>query len=465
LSSAGEEPPAGPRPTGRFTRLIQRVVEVQPGELKVLGWAWLFFFCILAAYYIFRPLREEMGVAGGVWNLPWLFTGTLVTMLVVHPPFAWLVSRLVRRRFVTIVYRFFALCLLLFFLALGVAGPELNIWIGRVFYIWTAIFSLFTVSVFWGFMADVFSTEQGKRLFGFIGMGGTLGGLTGSGLTALLAVPLGTRPMLLFSLLLLEGAVQAVLRLDRAAGGALSARRGVPAVSVVGGGGTTGGHAVSLEPTGAPPAGQRRIGGSMWGGITRTFGSPYLLGIALFIFLYTMLSTVLYLQQASLVESTFLDRAVRTAVFARLDFAVQLLTVLTQFYFTGRIIRLLGVGLTLALLPILSVVGFTALGIYGTFGVFAVFQVLRRSGEYALVRPARETLYTVVSREDKYKAKNFIDTVVYRVGDWLSGMAQLGLNTLGWGMAAIAFLAVPVSLLWLAVGLWLGARQARLAAR
>lgn len=468
----------GPGPTGRPLRLLQRIVEVRTGEVSSLLWAGVFFFCILSSYYIFRPLREEMGVAGGVWNLPWLFTGTLVAMLVVHPPFAWMVARLVRRRFVTLVYRFFALCLLVFYIVLGLASPEMNIWIGRVFYIWTAVFSLFTVSVFWGFMADVFDIEQGKRLFGFIGMGGTLGGLAGSGLTAVLAVPLGTRTMLLFSLVLLEGAVQAVKRLDEASGGMLSVARGAlrrrePAPASVQGAAETGretgpkaeGATVPSNRGTAGPVGEARIGGSMWGGITHLFGSPYLLGIALFVFLYTILSTVLYMQQAAIVERYFADRAVRTAVFARIDFIVQFLTVLTQFYLTGRIIKALGVGLTLALLPILSIVGFAALGFYQTFAVFVVFQVLRRSGEYALVRPARETLYTVVSREDKYKAKNLIDTVVYRTGDWLSGMVQLGLNALGWGMAAISFMAVPLAGLWLMIGLWLGRRQKVLAAR
>jgi AAA family ATP:ADP antiporter len=459
----------GPGPTGRPLRLLQRIVEVRTDEVRALLWAGVFFFCILSSYYIFRPLREEMGVAGGVWNLPWLFTGTLVAMLVVHPPFAWMVARLVRRRFVTLVYRFFALCLLVFYFVLGLASPEMNIWIGRVFYIWTAVFSLFTVSVFWGFMADVFDIEQGKRLFGFIGMGGTLGGLAGSGLTAVLAVPLGTRTMLVFSLVLLEGAVQAVKRLDVAAGGVLSVRKGALRSRQEDGPAEASEHGREAVPKGSTavvaPVREARIGGSMWGGITHLFSSPYLLGIALFVFLYTILSTVLYMQQASIVERYFVDRAVRTAVFARIDFVIQLLTVLTQFYLTGRIIRALGVGLTLALLPILSIVGFAALGMYQTFIVFAVFQVLRRSGEYAVVRPARETLYTVVSREDKYKAKNLIDTVVYRTGDWLSGMVQLGLNTLGWGMAAISFLAVPLAGLWLMIGLWLGVRQKQMAAR
>lgn len=458
----------GPGPTGRPLRLLQRIVEVRTGEVRTLLWAGAFFFCILSSYYIFRPLREEMGVAGGVWNLPWLFTGTLVAMLLVHPPFAWMVARLVRRRFVTLVYRFFGLCLLVFYIVLGLAAPEMNIWIGRVFYIWTAVFSLFTVSVFWGFMADVFDIEQGKRLFGFIGMGGTLGGLAGSGLTAVLAVPLGTRTMLLFSLVLLEGAVQAVKRLDVAAGGVLSVHKGALRSRQEDGPAEASEHGREAVPKGSTavvtPVREARIGGSMWAGISHLFSSPYLLGIALFVFLYTILSTVLYMQQASIVERYFVDRAVRTAVFARIDFVVQLLTVLTQFYLTGRIIRALGVGLTLALLPILSIVGFAALGLYQTFIVFAVFQVLRRSGEYAVVRPARETLYTVVSREDKYKAKNLIDTVVYRTGDWLSGMVQLGLNTLGWGMAAISFLVVPLAGLWLMIGLWLGGRQKVMAA-
>lgn len=431
-----------------YTKILQRIVDIKEEEVRVLMWSCAYFFCILSAYYIIRPLREEMGVAGGVWNIPWLMTGTLIAMLVVHPPFAWLVSKLPRRQFVTITYRFFMANLLIFFALLKVSTEAQNIWIGRIFYIWTAVFSLFIVSIFWGFMADIFRIGQGKRLFGFIGVGGTLGGIVGSGITAAFAVKLGPVHLLLISVVLLEAGVQSVHRLSKITR------------DLKGGTGDTT-QTLRLEEVGQEPepAAEVPIGGGVLDGIRHLVRSPYLLGIAVYMLLYTILSTVLYMQQAGIVERTFVDSAVRTTVFAEIDLAVNVLTLLTQFYLTGRIIKALGIGLTLALVPIVSIIGFTGLGLWPTFAVFVVFQVMRRAGNYAVSRPARETLYTVVSRQDKYKAKNFIDTFVYRSGDLISAQSQLVLHWLGLSMVAIAFTAVPIAGLWLVVGLWLGRKQ------
>lgn len=444
-------------------RFLQRVVDVRAGETRALLWSCVYFFCLLSAYYIIRPLRDEMGVAGGVWNLPWLFTGTLAAMLLVHPPFAYLVTKLPRTRFVTLTYRFFMLCLALFFVLLKFATEEQSIWIGRVFYIWTAVFSLFIVSIFWGFMADTFSIDQGKRLFGFIGLGGTLGGIAGSSITTLLAARLGPVYLLLISIVLLEAGVQSVRRLAR--GSPAGAEPLHPDADALLGG--PGEEIADAEGTGRLPDAERLkeqpIGGRVFGGISHLLRSPYLLGIAGYIVLYTILSTVLYMQQADIADRIYADRALRTAFFAKLDLTVNVLTLLTQFYLTGRIIRVLGVGMTLALLPLLSVFGFAGLGVWPTLTVFVVFQVVRRAGNYAVAKPTRETLYTVVSREDKFKAKNFIDTFVYRAGDQVSIWSQWLLHILGLSMAGIAFASVPIAGTWLLIGLWLGKRQAELA--
>ncbi len=393
-----------------------------------------YFFFVLSSYYIIRPLREEMGVAGGVANLQWLFTGTLITMLLIHTPFAALVARVPRRRFVTLTYRFFFLNMLLFYAAFRFLPAAGGIWAGRVFFVWTSVFNLFVVSVFWAVMVDVFRSEQGARLFGFIAVGGTLGGIAGSAVTATLARPLGPVHLLLLAAVLLELAVQAVLRLTRE------------------------------RPAGLPRAAdpERPIGGSALAGISHVLRSPYLLGICGYMLLFTLGSTVLYFHQARLAEASFVDRAARTAFFARIDLAVNVFTALTQAFLTGRIVRWLGIAVTLTLLPALTVVGFLSLGALPVISLFVVFQVLRRAGEFAVAKPTREVLYTVLTREDKYKAKNFIDTFVYRAGDQIAAWSYAALSWIGLGMSAISFLLAPIAGVWLAIAFWLGRRHAAL---
>jgi ATP:ADP antiporter, AAA family len=435
LTAPGPEGPPGPG-----LRLLRRVVEVRSEEVPALLWSGAYFFALLAAYFVIRPLREEMGVAGGVANLPWLFTGTLVAMLLVHPPFAALVARLPRRRFVAVAYRFFLANLLAFFALRHLLPAEQQIWLGRVFFVWTSVFNLFVVSVFWGFMADVFTAAQGTRLFGFISVGGTLGGLAGSTLTAVLATRIGPTSLLLLSAALLEAAAQCAGRLGRVA-------------------------ARMPRPAGAPPPPppDAVIGGSALAGISHVARSPYLLGICAYMLLFTVGSTVLYFQQAGF-ASALPGPAERTAFFARLEQYVQVLTLLVQAFLTGRIIRLLGVTATLALLPALSIAGFTALGAAHTLAVFVAFQVLRRAGEFAVAKPTREVLYTVMSREDKFKAKHLIDTFVYRAGDQAGAWSYALIAAAGVGAAGIAFLAAPFAVVWLGIAVWLGRRHERAAA-
>lgn len=420
-----------------MARAVHRVVDVRDEEVHALGWSCAYFFLILSCYYIIRPLREEMGVAGGVRNLPWLFTGTLIAMLLVHPPFGALVAKLPRRRFVAVANRFFLANLAMFYVLLRVLPPEQTVWVGRAFFIWTSVFNLFVISVFWSVMADSWATPQGKRLFGFIGFGGTLGGIVGSSLTALLASRLGVVNLLIVSAVLLELSTHAMRR--------VTSVTSTP---------------VPTPMPGAPRANEERvIGGSIFAGMTHVARSPYLLGICAYMLLFTFGSTVLYLQQAGIAERTFSDSGIRTAFFARIDLAVNILTLVTQMFLTGRIVKLLGVPLTLTLLPALSIIGFIALGGMPVIGVFVVFQVLRRAGEFAVARPTRELLYIVVPREDKYKAKNLIDTFVYRAGDQIAAWSTAGLTALGLTMAGVAFVAAPMAALWLLIGWWLGKQQ------
>ena len=406
---------------------------MRPAEVRALAWSWLFIFSVLFSYYILRPIRDDMGVAGGVENLQWLFSGTLLGMLAVNPPFAALVARLPRVKFITVSYRFFAVNLLLFVAALHWASAEQNIWVGRVFFIWTSVFNLFVVSIFWAMMVDVFDADQGKRLFGFIAAGATLGGIFGSSVTASLAKQMPPTYLLVASTLLLEVAVFCVRRLAHLS------------------------TALHQRPTAS--ADEAAIGGSMLAGLAHAFNSAYLINVSFYILLFAVTSTFLYFQQADIVRQSFADRGARTAFFARIDLWVNVLTLGAQLFLTGQVLRLIGVALTLALLPLVSILGFSTLALQPTIAVLVVYQVIRRAGNFAFARPAREVLFTVLPREDKYKAKSFIDTAIYRLGDQMGAWSYAGLGALGITLTSISVVAVPASIAWLINGLWLGRRQ------
>ena len=416
-----------------MVRAVQRVVDVREEEARALAWSCAYFFFVLSSYFIIRPVRDAMGTAGGTRNLQWLFLGTVTAMLLVHPPFGALVAKFPRRKFVAWSNRFFIANLAIFYVLMRVLPESRHVWLGRAFFIWAAVYNLFVISVFWSVMADSWSTPQGKRLFGFIGVGGTLGSIVGSLITTVLAQRVGVANLLIFSAVLLEVSTHAMLRVTAATAAAATPQR--------------------REEQ------ERVIGGGVLAGIAHVSKSPYLLGICLYMLLYTFGSTVLYFQQSGIAESAFANSELRTAFFARIDLAVNILTVLTQMFLTGRIVKLLGVPLTLTLLPALSALGFLALAAFPMIGVLVTFQVLRRAGEYAVARPTRELLYIVVPREDKYKAKNLIDTFVYRVGDQMAAWSMARLTAAGLAMAGTALVAAPLALVWLGIGWWLGKQQ------
>ena len=422
-------------------RLVARLTGARPEETGIVLLSAAYFFCILSAYYVIRPIREEMGVAGGVENLPWLFTATLVAMLLVHPVFSAIVSRCPRKRFVTLTYRFFILNLFVYYLLLtGLSDGTALLWVGRSFFVWISVFNLFVVSVFWSFMTDIYRERQSRRLFGLIGVGGTLGGIVGSSITAFLVGELSPATLLWFSILLLECGVRCVKGLDRRVGRLRADGRA----------GAQGADEAGAAAEAEPETDDRVIGGTALEGIQRVLASPYLLGICAFMLLFTVGSTFLYNIQAEIMSRTFSDPAQRTSAFARIDLAVNTLTLFTQLFLTGRIMKWLGVGFTLALLPLLSMAGFLALGAAPVFAVFVVFQVLRRAGNFAVAVPTREVLYTVLPRRDKYKAKNFNDTFVYRAGDQAGAWSFAGLGALGLGTAALAWTMVR----WRGCGWW-----------
>ncbi|MGE0448824.1 MAG: NTP/NDP exchange transporter [Vicinamibacterales bacterium] len=419
-------------------RFLLRRFGVRQDEAEAVGWSWLFFFAVLSAYYVIRPIRDDMGVAGGVENLPWLFTGSLTGMLLANPPFALLAARLPRAQFVSSAYRFFAANLILFFALLHFGAGDHQIWIGRLFFIWTSVFNMFVVSIFWSVMADVFTTEQGRRLFGLIGAAGTIGSITGSAITSLLVARLGSANLMLVSVLLLELAALAARRLFRFAARPRASAPRVPARDLDGG-----------------------MGGSVWSGMRRTLTSPYFVNITLHMLLFTVLTTFLYFQQAALVDRAIADRAIRTRFFANIDLLVNLIALVTQTFATGRFMQAFGVVSALVFLPALSVVGFGALGLLPTIGVLMTFQVLRRAGNFAVNRPAREVLFTVVSPEDRYKTKGFIDTFVYRAGDQIGAWAYLPMAALGLGIGGISAVGVVLAVASVVNALWLGRRWQR----
>ncbi|MBZ4420332.1 NTP/NDP exchange transporter [Myxococcus sp. RHSTA-1-4] len=411
--------------------MLKRFVDVRDEEVGAVLWSFLYFFTLMCGYAILRPIRNEMGTAGSVKGLDWLFTATFLVMLAAVPAFSALVARWPRRIVIPRVYRFFLLNLVAFFALLkwGVARET----VARVFYVWLSVYNLFVVSIFWSFMADVFASGQGKRLFGFIAAGGTTGMLVGPFLVGRLAEPLGPVNLILLSVVLLEVSAQCVRRLSGWA------------------------HDVQHQP----PAAEGPVGGGMLDGLKLLVTSPFLLALGLQVLLYAATSTFLYFQEVKLVAELGRDAASRTAIFGDIDFYVQLATLALQALVTGRVISKLGLGAAMAVAPVLTGLGFLGLAAAPVLAVLILFKAVRGASHYALERPSREILFTTVDREARYKSKSFIDTVVYRGSDTVSAWLQGGLTKLGLGMTGLSLAAVPLAGLWLAVSLYLARHQRR----
>lgn len=417
---------------------LDQGLNIQPGEGPAVAGGLALFYLLFTGYFMLRPVRETMGVAGGVDNLQWLFTGTFIVTLTCLPLFGWLASKVRRRHILPWTYGFFASNLLLF--ALLFASKPDDLWNARAFYIWLSVFNLLTISLAWSVLTDLFSTEQGKRLFGLLAAGASLGGLSGPLLGTLLVAPLGHAGLVSLAAMFLLGSIAAAAYLQR-----WRDCHPMPALSE--------------QPASRP------LGGNPFAGATAVMRSPYLLGIALFVVLLASVSTFLYFEQARIVSETFTDRTRQTQVFGLIDTVVQALAILTQVFITGRLAKRMGVGVLLVAVPLVMAAGFVWLALAPVFAVFVVVMVVRRAGEYALVRPGREMLFTVLPAEDKYKAKNFIDTVVYRGGDALSGWVKRALDVLGDHPQLAMLLGAAIALGWALTGGWLGRRQRLLDSR
>ncbi|MCC5867801.1 MAG: MFS transporter [Gammaproteobacteria bacterium] len=430
-----------------MTAYFQRVFNVRRDELVPVLLAALFFFCILTALMVLRPARDALGMQRGIDAVRWLFIGTAVVTLLVNPVFGLLVSKFRRLQFITATYAFFALTLLGFYLLMVMAPEAIGITSGQVFYVWFSVFNLFVTMVFWALMADRFSLEQSKRFFALIAVGGTLGAIFGPWLASMLARPLGTPALLLVAMGFLALAVCAAWGVARTQPIAKDAK-------------------ASVDP--ASPAEDRPdraiIGGSAWAGFKAVFQSRYMLGIAGYIVIMTIMATFLYFTRLQMVAALGDDVDLRTTVFARIDLITQVTTLVLQAVIAGHLMKRVGVPITLALLPLTVALGFIGLAIVGTLAALIVFEASFRAIQRAITRPARETLYTVVSREDKYKSKAFIDTFVYRGGDVIGAQVEGLLGRLGMALAGLASVAVPLALAWAVLGIWLGRAQQRVAA-
>lgn len=418
-----------------WREFVSRTFQVAAQEVEPLALGLTMFFALFAGYFMLRPVRETMGIAGGVQNLQWLFTGTFVATLAAMPLFGWLAARAARRRVLTWTLGFFAMNLALF--ALSFALRPDDAWLARGFYIWLSVFNLLAVSVAWSVMADLFRIAEAKRLFALMAVGASVGGLVGPLLGVALVGSIGHPGLLLVSAALLVGTIVAARRLhawrDR--------------------------YPLGPDETRAR---SKPLGGSPFAGASQVLRSPFLLGSAVFVLLLAATTTFLYFEQARLVEAVFPNRVDQTRVFGVIDVIVQAIAIVTQLFLTGRIAQRLGVGVLLVAVPLVIAGGFVWLAFTPTFAVLAVVMIARRAGEYALVRPGREMLFTVVPVEAKYKAKNFIDTVVYRGADALSAWLKATIELMAQQPAIAAVVGAAIALTWAATGAWLARTQRKL---
>jgi AAA family ATP:ADP antiporter len=424
---ADQNAPGGER--SGLDRLVGKVAAVEPYEVKGLLASFATLFFVFASYTMLRPIRETMGLTSGVENLPALFWGTFIAMLLVQPIYGWLTSRVPRTVFLPRVYLFFTLNILLFWVWFNVQSD--HTWIARAYFIWVSVFTLFIVTVFWSLMADVFTREQAGRMFGFIAAGASTGGLLGPFLAGRLAVPMGTINLLLLSAVLLSCALlsqRLVIKWSREHG--TTTKRGEP---------------------------EKALGGGSFSSFMQVVRSPYLLGIAVFVLLLTWVSTFVYLEQQAQVAKAFTSRDERTQFFSDVDFWVQAASLSLQVLVFSRLYKLIGFKTLIIIVPLLMFFGYAAYAFMPTFVVVVGVMIVRRVGEYGIMRPCRDTLYTVVSREEKYKAKSLIDTFVYRGGDATSGSVHSFLTgVVGLTSSGIGWVGAGVSLAWAAIAFTLG---------
>lgn len=430
---------------------LQRFANVRRDEVPALLASVAYFFCVLTALMVVRPAREALGMRSGLDTVRWLFVGTAVVTLAANPVFGWLVAHYRRMAFIATTYLFFAASLLVFWWLLVFSPERAGEISGRVFYVWFSVFNLFSTMVFWAVMVDRFSLEQSKRLFGVVALGGTLGAMFGPWLAWTYVEQVGTANLILVAvafLVLAVGAAAAVTRLQP------RSRADAPA------------PLDPADPLMEPEAGEREvIGGSAWEGFVSLLRSPYLLGICLFVLIMAVMATFIYFTRLKIVAAMTDVVDQRTGLFAQIDFWTQFATFMLQLFITGHIMKRLGVGVAMVLLPVTVSLGFLGLALTGTFTAMVLLEAAFKAVQRGVTRPARETLFTVLSREDKYKAKGVIDTFVYRTGDVTGAWSEGLLGRLGGGVFTLTALVIPLAVVWAGLSVWLARAQGRMAGR
>ncbi|MDE2795237.1 MAG: hypothetical protein OXL34_10505 [Gemmatimonadota bacterium] len=454
-------------PWNAAVRFAGRLVNMRRGEPPLAAMSALFFFTVLCGYFFLRPVREAMGVARGMDELRWLFAINCFVSLGAVLAFGGVVARTNRRRFIPVAYLFVIVCLIGFSALLiqdvrsggGLIGTDaqtaLSRGVGYSFYIWLTVINLFTTSVFWAFMVDIFDVDQGKRMFAFVGIGGTLGAIVGSWATTFISgrtdsayLPAG---LMLIGAGFFAAAIAVMLALER-----MAVRSGVSRMEAVGGG-RGGGGPEEGDGEGAGGA----IGGTFWDGARAVATSPYLLGVGVWVVFMAVSNTLIYFTQANIILSDSDTFSQLLGNFAQFDNMAQVATLITQIFITTHVIRKLGVGWTLAILPLVTLAGFAVLAVWPVYGVMMIFQAVHRATRYAISRPSRETLFSVVTPSEKYKAKPVVDVFLYRGGD-LAGAGIDGLFALlGLALVWVAVSTGPLAAMWIALSIGMGRAQAQ----
>ena len=445
------------------------VGEVTDSERVTLRHAALWFFLVLCGYYTLRPIREQIGTEYGIKNLAWLFKATFLTMLVAIPLYAALVSKFHRKKLVPVIYAFFCVWLIGFWAAMTFVGDSVLLrdlsfvrwlattfsipprftggevtaqeWTARILFIWISVYGLFIVSFFWSVVGDMFSPSQGRRLFGAIAGGGTAGGMTASLFATFMVKHIGQANLLWLPAIMLLCGLAVYGSLERH-------------------------HERSGAVAEVKRSSGKATGGNPFSGFAAVFASKYLFAICLYGLLLATCGTTIYFQQSEIVDAVFDNREDKTQFFATINFFVQVVTLVLQTAVVGKLMNKFGLGLTLAVLPVAYIFGVTSLALAPSLAILAVITVTGRSAEYAIANPAREVLFTAVKREDRYKAKSFIDTIVRRGGDTIIGSIYRSLReTWGFAMTTLSWCIVPIAIGWVALGFFIGRENQRVVSR
>ena len=408
---------------------LKTASKVKEKEVKAVIFSFLFVVVLMSAYYILRPVRDAMASDWSDAEVSWLWTLNFFISTAIVALYGSMVSKFRFRLLVPTMYGIFAISFIIFY-ALGSVFEDRTL-IDKSFYVWVSVFSLFHISVFWTFMSELFSKEQSGRLFGIIAVGASVGGLIGPSITAFFSVSLGADNLMLIASMMLLIPIPIIFYLQ-----SLKSKE------------------LNNEVLDIPISNQS-IGGKPLAGFKMFFSNPYLLSIGLFIFLYTGISSFVYFELKNLLSD--FSRSERSVIWAQMDLAVNILAISTGLFATGRIVTKFGMPATIAMVPIIICIGLLVLAISPLLGVVMILQIIRRAGNYAVTRPAREMLFTLVNQETRFKAKPVIDIVAYRGGDMLTAWLFTGLTQgLGLGLAAVAAVGAGIASLWALVGIYLG---------